>query len=142
MAGRIVSRSTLQRLVRPHVSPYWDTQRAKYAGFFDTNFALPEVGEVASLYTGISFPSFAPNLFDCEDFAHLCKAEMSRRVRASNRYTAAWAFGIAWGRFQWLANGQEDHCCNWFVDSLGRLARSEEHTSELQSLMRNSYAVF
>src|SRR3546814_4615913 len=27
-------------------------------------------------------------------------------------------------------------------DSLGTGARSEEHTSELQSLMRNSYAVF
>src|SRR3546814_9034766 len=28
------------------------------------------------------------------------------------------------------------------VDSLETAARSEEHTSELQSLMRNSYAVF
>src|SRR3546814_8189195 len=28
------------------------------------------------------------------------------------------------------------------VDGGGGLARSEEHTSELQSLMRNSYAVF
>src|SRR3546814_3855249 len=28
------------------------------------------------------------------------------------------------------------------IDRLARLSRSEEHTSELQSLMRNSYAVF
>src|SRR3546814_10533764 len=30
----------------------------------------------------------------------------------------------------------------WFPDSWVFAARSEEHTSELQSLMRNSYAVF
>src|SRR3546814_8509247 len=30
----------------------------------------------------------------------------------------------------------------WFHDDRHRLARSEEHTSELQSLMRISYAVF
>src|SRR3546814_4609422 len=31
---------------------------------------------------------------------------------------------------------------NVFPDATGRAVRSEEHTSELQSLMRNSYAVF
>src|SRR3546814_14473668 len=30
----------------------------------------------------------------------------------------------------------------WILDRIGGLSRSEEHTSELQSLMRNSYAVF
>src|SRR3546814_1352839 len=33
-------------------------------------------------------------------------------------------------------------CVVDFVDSLGGSSRSEEHTSELQSLMRSSYAVF
>src|SRR3546814_5773283 len=33
-------------------------------------------------------------------------------------------------------------CVVDFVDSLGGSSRSEEHTSELQSLMRISYAVF
>src|SRR3546814_7431694 len=32
--------------------------------------------------------------------------------------------------------------CRCEGDSLARTGRSEEHTSELQSLMRNSYAVF
>src|SRR3546814_1028543 len=30
----------------------------------------------------------------------------------------------------------------YFASDLGTIGRSEEHTSELQSLMRNSYAVF
>src|SRR3546814_2215241 len=33
-------------------------------------------------------------------------------------------------------------CWNWAIRSLLLAARSEEHTSELQSLMRISYAVF
>src|SRR3546814_1089034 len=37
-----------------------------------------------------------------------------------------------------LANGQLPYCRRYFKDS----TRSEEHTSELQSLMRISYAVF
>ena len=118
--GKIVSRSTLQQVVRPHVKPYWEKQRAKYAGFFDTKFCLPDIDDIGTLYSNIDFPTFARDLFDCEDFAYLCKAEISRQVRNSNIYTAAWAFGLAWGRFQWVADGKEDHACNWFVDSLGR----------------------
>src|SRR3546814_3532332 len=37
---------------------------------------------------------------------------------------------------------QQDKMNDWAVDLLKQHARSEEHTSELQSLMRNSYAVF
>src|SRR3546814_6998485 len=32
--------------------------------------------------------------------------------------------------------------CSWFSENPVRVLRSEEHTSELQSLMRTSYAVF
>src|SRR3546814_3320989 len=35
-----------------------------------------------------------------------------------------------------------DHRCTDGLDQPGRIARSEEHTSELQSLMRISYDVF
>src|SRR3546814_10417525 len=44
-----------------------------------------------------------------------------------------------------LARGDHDHLRrggDGGVRGVGRLVRSEEHTSELQSLMRNSYAVF
>src|SRR3546814_7066365 len=34
------------------------------------------------------------------------------------------------------------HIVTGHVDAVGRIVRSEEHTSELQSLMRISYAVF
>src|SRR3546814_10120315 len=35
-----------------------------------------------------------------------------------------------------------DYTIKWLDEWLARQQRSEEHTSELQSLMRNSYAVF
>src|SRR3546814_2120568 len=41
----------------------------------------------------------------------------------------------------YLAN-QFDLSFEWYLGKRGLLARSEEHTSELQSLMRRSYAVF
>src|SRR3546814_2678156 len=70
-----------------------------------------------------------------------------------------------WGRDCWCAPGQDNTCGKRFARKLGSLphgydhkytyshagynlkitdmqARSEEHTSELQSLMRISYAVF
>src|SRR3546814_10537797 len=38
---------------------------------------------------------------------------------------------------------KEDYVCQWAKDGkIGERVRSEEHTSELQSLMRISYAVF
>src|SRR3546814_3637941 len=40
--------------------------------------------------------------------------------------------------FDWLENGAHVYVCG----DASNLARSEEHTSELQSLMRISYAVF
>src|SRR3546814_19581631 len=52
----------------------------------------------------------------------------------------AHAYGVAWGRVI-EANGLEDP----YILRTGQkllLPRSEEHTSELQSLMRRSYAVF
>src|SRR3546814_7602655 len=41
-------------------------------------------------------------------------------------------------------SGDCDACCvrEWVIPSRAVVARSEEHTSELQSLMRISYAVF
>src|SRR3546814_3478034 len=51
-----------------------------------------------------------------------------------------------------IATHQLEQLLNWVEKNLGRsltveamaqrVSRSEEHTSELQSLMRNSYAVF
>src|SRR3546814_2929871 len=56
-----------------------------------------------------------------------------RRRRAGHRATALDRAGSrARRRAAWLAAGA----------ARGRTARSEEHTSELQSLMRISYAVF
>src|SRR3546814_9753716 len=81
-----------------------------------------------------------------ESFLHYCRKELdaevdedSGTVRIGGRTATAHAFpiGIDHGEFMALggtATAQRAH---------DRLAgRSEEHTSELQSLMRNSYAVF
>src|SRR3546814_10637952 len=54
-----------------------------------------------------------------------------------------WYLGAVWLNAPVLIDGYERRDTDW---SLARLAgdamRSEEHTSELQSLMRNTYAVF
>src|SRR3546814_1612693 len=50
------------------------------------------------------------------------------------------ARNMAEDRIEGLDLGADDYLGKPF--DLGELARSEEHTSELQSLMRNSYAVF
>src|SRR3546814_2047539 len=46
--------------------------------------------------------------------------------------------GLAYA-FKWVWSPLLDQ---WRLPLLGKLGRSEEHTSELQSLMRSSYAVF
>src|SRR3546814_8290353 len=56
---------------------------------------------------------------------------------------------LHWARlFQWKIPAETDldvyfgRCLGAFILMLEFMARSEEHTSELQSLMRSSYAVF
>src|SRR3546814_5827384 len=44
-----------------------------------------------------------------------------------------------WSR---LTEGGTEAPCGWLRDRYGLAWRSDEHTSELQSLMRNTYAVF
>src|SRR3546814_4573395 len=56
------------------------------------------------------------------ELVYVCGKEGVRKLKFEDGQWAA----------SWLINGQ----------SFGELRRSEEHTSELQSLMRNSYAVF
>src|SRR3546814_18440586 len=56
----------------------------------------------------------------------------SEKIRA-----AANAAGIDFDRLERDMDTREDD-----IDAVLRRTRSEEHTSELQSLMRNSYAVF
>src|SRR3546814_8775441 len=59
--------------------------------------------------------------------------------------------GRCWGRSAWILSANRRFCpaesgSRFFFSSQGlatsRASRSEEHTSELQSLMRISYAVF
>src|SRR3546814_7512852 len=57
---------------------------------------------------------------------------VQRRVRSSHDAVAATATDVE----------RERQCARRPLSSRGRCTRSEEHTSELQSLMRISYAVF
>src|SRR3546814_2866908 len=91
-----------------------------------------------------------PPVYPCYPGTGALKARKSRRSAAGLRHTAcrrpANFFPIrirpsirATGRYRWKRRGSSDY-------SGGRrkyvFVRSEEHTSELQSLMRISYAVF
>src|SRR3546814_2049519 len=48
-------------------------------------------------------------------------------------------FGIDRDQLRHVVHLDRDHRCSWRIEAK---ARSEEHTSELESLMRISYAVF
>src|SRR3546814_3034229 len=81
-----------------------------------------------------------------ESFLHYCRKEHgaevdedSGTVRIGDRSTIARAFPIGIDHDEFMALG-ETEIARRSQQRLG--SRSEEHTSELQSLMRNSYAVF
>src|SRR3546814_4265263 len=69
-------------------------------------------------------------------------------VYAPNSEGRGWADGEATPEESWAVDGvmvrsaYELHADDDDFSQPGALVRSEEHTSELQSLMRNSYAVF
>src|SRR3546814_4677645 len=73
---------------------------------------------------------------DPQPFAHLILAVEADRGVADT-------VGRQWRRAQVAAHGEVDVGLRQGVHHVGtKLERSEEHTSELQSLMRISYAVF
>src|SRR3546814_10818661 len=65
----------------------------------------------------------------------LARADTGQSARVTN-FLLAWWDGDQWGKFPLTDLFGVDR------DVAADMARSEEHTSELQSLMRNSYAVF
>src|SRR3546814_7868894 len=84
-----------------------------------------------------------------DDFtARAADAEIAALFRAVSE--VARELGVAESGYRLIANAGPDsrqevphlhiHICGG--QDLGRMIRSEEHTSELQSLMRISYAVF
>src|SRR3546814_3651108 len=62
-------------------------------------------------------------------------SDLIRECLAQTRRSAAYTSMVSIGK---LAAGQ----AKYYLDQAGMPMRSEEHTSELQSLMRISYAVF
>src|SRR3546814_1411041 len=74
-----------------------------------------------------AFLRFVPTILD-NDFADVVRPKEFRTSRSTDSHLLE-AFG---GLFPAMAAAVED----------GHMFRSEEHTSELQSLMRISYAVF
>src|SRR3546814_5076393 len=74
----------------------------------------------------------------------LALTESHFTIRGRNRgdLNSTWAVGVAYARFQNLYQRHGDVLRIANIGDFCGNRRSEEHTSELQSLMRNSYAVF
>src|SRR3546814_5592566 len=65
---------------------------------------------------------------------------LSRRIQALERFIGRPLFDRRHQSMQLNSDGER--LLSQIAPALDSLSRSEEHTSELQSLMRNSYAVF
>src|SRR3546814_5151682 len=71
----------------------------------------------------------------------MCSAQPPRRISAAS--TKSWLSTVPAKGFTPRSSGSPAHCANARVRIIALWPqRSEEHTSELQSLMRISYAVF
>src|SRR3546814_9757831 len=69
------------------------------------------------------------------------KSEIEARMGLAFEAARPFAFTSNGDPFGWRENGAGRFDYALFIQN-GRVSRSEEHTSELQSLMRISYAVF
>src|SRR3546814_3402747 len=98
-------------------------------------------------------PASCSNLTASKPTRVVCSAGLASTLLPVARAAATWPMKIANGKFhgEMQANTPRPASCRVLVSpvGLGRdsgatrvRARSEEHTSELQSLMRISYAVF
>src|SRR3546814_8603749 len=91
--------------------------------------AIDRIGEVAAA-NQVEHVIVAGDVFDTEGPEDRVIVQAVSRMQ---RYPCRW----------WLLPGNHDYARNGGLwDRVRHKARSEEHTSELQSLMRLSYAVF
>src|SRR3546814_6841580 len=100
---------------------------------------VQEAGYPVTLYTAALPPDTTSNIAGGQwsPFGHYRDSEVTPEWRAQ----FAAALDYSWRRFQITVG--EDYGIRWLTTyTEGDVDRSEEHTSELQSLMTNSYAVF
>lgn len=133
-AGKFLNRAALKQHVGKAVKPLWRKQKGNYGGFMDEDYYAPTQKEVDSVLVSITYPTYAANEFDCEDFAYMCKAEVARAVRNHAEFNTPWAFGIAFARFRWISHGTIDHACNWVVTDDGTLHWIEPQTGNKHKL--------
>src|SRR3546814_3059480 len=100
-------------------------------------FSMRAVADVAAGYTGVMVSlGHTLGLYKALDGAGpMSSKELARRSGCAERYVREWLASQA-------AAGYVDYHAMSGSYELSTEHRSEEHTSELQSLMRISYAVF
>lgn len=130
--GRILTADTIKKKVKEATKGRWvGGNRAKYAGYGDRRYYLPTNVEAATFLSNQAYPGFQDDAFDCEDFAFVCKGYVSNFQQQQGNVPdhAAICIGIAWGRFAWINEGNQDHACNWIMDNLGTLSWYEPQTN-------------
>src|SRR3546814_3295034 len=97
-----------------------------------------------ALVTGVQTCALPISCRDHGDIGHPAHLALGAHVQPRARYLHIVGRGLRLGGGQWRDGGQNGHDRNARSHSTppGQTRRSEEHTSELQSLMRISYAVF
>src|SRR3546814_3791036 len=97
--------------------------------YYDLDAAIEQHNDVAA---GLSSAIFTTDLREAERFL----AASDCGIANVNLGTSGAEIGGAFGGEKETGGGRESGSDSW------KAYRSEEHTSELRSLMRNSYAVF
>lgn len=134
--GKVLSRSSIKRKVKDATSGKWvGSGRAKYAGYGDLKYYLPTEDEIAEFLRALTYPNFQDEVFDCEDFAFVCKGHVAhfQSVPSNVPDAVALCVGIAWGRFSWIGRGRQDHACNWVMTNTGKFNWFEPQTNEFHA---------
>lgn len=115
--AKILAASTVRDRIREATSGMWSTSRGNYFGFNDSQYALPSNQEIVSIVSQCQIQHFGSRgeVFDCDDYAHWLKGSIALLNVTDRIFEAPIAFGVVWGLFDWMWNGQELHVVNWVL---------------------------
>lgn len=134
--AKILAASTVRDRIREATSGMWSTSRGNYFGFNDSQYALPDVQAFTHILTKCQIQHFGNRgeVFDCDDYAHWLKGSIALLNVTEGIFESPIAFGVVWGLFDWMQNGQELHVANWVLTEDNNLLWVEPQYNHANSI--------